>query len=134
MVVAEKAPQTDSRRHGRVMRKLRNHLIGVQQGSHIMFSDFEDGGPMWTGTGPREVRIRVPFDEPFKTPPVIIACLAMFDIDEATNQRVDLTHGEVTTTAFDLVFRTWGDTRVARARADWTAMGEVRADDEWDID
>ncbi|MFO6464655.1 H-type lectin domain-containing protein [Jannaschia sp. KMU-145] len=115
------------------MRKLRNHLIGVQQGSHVMFSDFEDGGEMWTGRGPREARVRIAYDEPFKTIPVILTALAMFDIDERTNQRADLTHGNVTEEAFDMIFRTWGDTRVARIRADWTAIGEVRADDEWDV-
>ncbi|MEM7643728.1 MAG: H-type lectin domain-containing protein [Pseudomonadota bacterium] len=115
------------------MRKIQNHLIGVEQGSRVMFSDFEDGGSMWTGRGPREVRRRVDFAEPFKTPPVIMTTLAMFDMDEATNQRADLTHGNVTPDGFDLIFRTWGDTRVARIRADWTAIGEVKADDEWDL-
>lgn len=98
-----------------------------------MFSDFEDGGDMWTGRGPREARVRVFFEEPFKSVPAILTALAMFDIDEATNQRADLGHGNVSETGFDLVFRTWGDTRVARVRADWTAIGEVRAEDEWDL-
>lgn len=115
------------------MRKFQNHLIGLQQGSRIMFSDFEYGGAMWTGRGPREMRVRIEFDEAFKTRPVVITNLAMFDMDEATNQRADLTHGNVTLDGFDLVFRTWGDTRIARVRADWTAIGEVRADDEWDL-
>ncbi|SFJ34226.1 H-type lectin domain-containing protein [Jannaschia pohangensis] len=116
------------------MRKFRNHLIGVEQGSRVMFSDFEDGGAMWTSTGPREVRVVVEFDEPFKTVPAVLTTLSMFDIDESTNQRADLSHGNVTETGFDLIFRTWGDTRVARVRADWTAIGEVKAEDEWDLD
>lgn len=115
------------------MRKLRNHLIGIQQGSKVMFSDFEDGGQMWTGKGPREARVRIQFNEAFKSQPVIMTGLAMFDMDEASNQRADLSHGDVSTEGFDLVFRTWGDSRVARVRADWTAIGEVRADDEWDL-
>ncbi len=115
------------------MRRLANHLIGVQQGSRVMFSDFEDGGAMWTGTGPREARVRIDFDEPFKSVPAILTGLAMFDMDEGSNQRADLTHGNVSPTGFDLIFRTWGDTRVARVRADWTAIGEVRAEDEWDV-
>ncbi|MEL6586666.1 MAG: H-type lectin domain-containing protein [Pseudomonadota bacterium] len=115
------------------MRKFQNHLIGVLQGSKMMFSDFEDGGAMWTGKGPREVRSSVTFAEVFKTPPVVIAQLAMFDMDEASNQRADLSHGSVSETGFELIFRTWGDSRVARVRADWTAIGEVRADDEWDV-
>jgi hypothetical protein len=115
------------------MRRLANHLIGIQQGSRVMFSDFEAGGTMWTGTGPREARMRVTFEEPYKSPPAILTGLAMFDMDEGSNQRADLSHGNVTETGFDLIFRTWGDTRVARVRADWTAIGEVRADDEWDV-
>ncbi len=115
------------------MRILRNHLIGIAQGSRVMFSDFEDGGDMWTGTGPREARRRVTFDTPFRAVPAIQTVLGMFDMDAATNQRADLTHDSVTTEGFDLIFRTWGDTRVARIRADWTAIGEVRGDDEWDV-
>lgn len=115
------------------MRKLRNHLIGIDQGTKMMFSDFEDGGAMWTGKGPREVRSQVAFSQPFKTIPVIMAHLSMFDMDEASNQRADLSHGAVTTKGFELIFRTWGDSRIARVRADWTAIGEVKADDEWDV-
>lgn len=115
------------------MKKLQNHLIGVAQGSVVLFSDFEEGGEMWVGTGPREVRRRIYFDEPYKSVPAIQTQIAMFDIDKDTNQRADLSHGNVTPEGFDLVFRTWGDTRVARVRADWTAIGEVRADDEWDV-
>jgi hypothetical protein len=33
-----------------------------------------------------------------------------------------------------IVFRTWGDTRVARVRADWLAIGEVRGEDDWQVD
>lgn len=115
------------------MRRLVNHLIGVLQGSRVMFSDFEDGGIMWTGTGPREVRVRIDFDEPFKSPPAVLTGLAMFDMDEGSNQRADLSYGNVSEAGFDLIFRTWGDTRVARVRADWTAIGEVRAEDEWEM-
>ena len=115
------------------MRRFQNHLIGVQQGSHVMFSDFEDNGVMWTGKGPREARVAIAFEEPFKTVPVVITALAMLDMDAGANQRADLSHGNVTEGGFDLIFRTWGDTRVARVRADWTAIGEMRAEDEWDL-
>ena len=30
-----------------------------------------------------------------------------------------------------MVFRTWGDTRVARIRADWTAIGAIIDEDNW---
>ena len=38
------------------MRYLAGHMLGIEQGSIQLFSDFRDGGPMWTGEGPREVR------------------------------------------------------------------------------
>lgn len=116
------------------MRRLRNHLIGIQQGSRVLFSDFEDGGPMWTGRGPRTVRVRIVFADPFRSVPAVTTGLAMFDIGGGTNLRADLTHEAADATGFDLVFRTWGDTRIARVRAEWTAIGEVAHDDDWDVD
>ncbi|GIT91160.1 hypothetical protein JANAI62_16150 [Jannaschia pagri] len=115
------------------MRKLTNHAIGIQQGSRVIFSDFEDGGEMWTGRGPREARVRIEFPEAFKTTPVIMTALAMFDMDDSSNQRADLSHSRVSPEGFDLVFRTWGDSRVARVRADWTAIGEAVGEDEWGL-
>jgi hypothetical protein len=115
------------------MRKLQNHLIGIDQGSRILFSDFEDGGDMWTGKGPREARVAIAFSQPLKTLPVVQISLAMFDMDQKTNQRADLSTDAVSLTGFDVVFRTWGDTRVARVRADWLAFGEVAGEDEWDV-
>ena len=115
------------------MRKLQNHLIGLDQGSKILFSDFEDGGAMWTGKGPREVRVAVQFSDSFKTKPVVQVNLAMFDMDQKTNQRADLSTDNITEDGFEIVFRTWGDTRVARVRADWLAIGEMTGEDEWDV-
>ena len=39
----------------------------------------------------------------------------------------------ITERGFHIVFRTWGDTRVARIRADWTALGSVRSEDDWQL-
>ena len=47
--------------------------------------------------------------------------------------RADLTVEHVTVSGFDLVFRTWGDTRIARLRVDWMAIGAMRDDDDWDV-
>lgn len=88
---------------------------------------------MWTGTGPREMRRVVEFDEPFIHAPAVIVGLSMLDIDQATNHRVDISAELITDDGFVIVFRTWGDTRVARVRADWTAMGAVRHEDDWDL-
>ena len=34
---------------------------------------------------------------------------------------------------FDLAFRTWGDTKVARVRIGWIAIGPVKCDDDWEL-
>ncbi len=115
------------------MKKLRNHLIGIDQGDALMFSDFEDDGEMWTGTGPRRAYKAVQFHQHFKSAPTVHVSLSMWDMDQMTNQRADIRAEDITREGFQLVFRTWGDTRVARARASWLAIGEVPHDDDWDI-
>ncbi|MGB5558157.1 MAG: H-type lectin domain-containing protein [Paracoccaceae bacterium] len=40
---------------------------------------------------------------------------------------------DVTPKGFSIVFRTWGDTRVARVRANWLSIGELRDDEDWDV-
>ncbi len=108
--------------------------LGILQGSRMLFSDFADGGPMWTGEGPREVRQAVAFDTPFTAAPAVIVALSLLDLDRRTNARLDLSAENVTPAGFDIVLRTWGDTRIARIRADWTALGPVRGEDEWDVE
>jgi H-type lectin domain-containing protein len=115
------------------MRKIRSSLVGVDQGAVMLFSDFQDGGEMWTGSGPRECRRLVTFSEPYLTPPVVQAHIGMWDMDAKSNGRADITAEEVSTTGFTIVFRTWSDTRVARVRADWIAVGEISGEDDWDI-
>ncbi|MEM6477718.1 MAG: H-type lectin domain-containing protein [Pseudomonadota bacterium] len=115
------------------MKKLRNHLIGVDQGESVLFSDFEDDGPMWSATGPRMSRLPVAFSEPFKTVPSVQVALSMWDMDSGPNGRMDIKAEAVTETGFEIVFRTWGDTRVARVRAAWIAYGELLDQDEWEL-
>ena len=115
------------------MRRLKSHSLGVDHGSVVLFSDFEDGGEMWTGSGPRENRRKVAFSQPYLDPPVVQVSMSMWDMDQKTNQRADISAEAIGTKGFELVFRTWGDTRVARVRADWTALGAVRDDDDWDV-
>lgn len=115
------------------MKKLRSHLMGVDQGSILLFSDFQDGGAMWTGTGPRELRQIVEFSEPFSAPPCVQVSMSMWDMDQKTNQRADITAEMINEEGFLIVFRTWGDTRVARVRTDWTAIGELKDEEQWDL-
>ncbi|MGB0799525.1 MAG: H-type lectin domain-containing protein, partial [Planktomarina sp.] len=113
--------------------RLRNHYIGVTQGDLVLFSDFDNGGPMWSETGPREVRKFVEFEEAFRSAPTVQVGLSMWDLDNQTNLRADIKAENVTDAGFDLVFRTWSDTRIARVRANWMAIGELNHADEWDL-
>ncbi|MDF0601500.1 H-type lectin domain-containing protein [Psychromarinibacter sp. C21-152] len=115
------------------MKRLRNHHIGVDQGSVLMFSDFENGGRMWSGDGARQRRKKVKFAESYRAPPAVHVSIAMWDTDGNTNQRADIAAEKITETGFELVFRTWGDSRVARVRADWMAVGELRHADDWEL-
>ncbi|SMH36987.1 H-type lectin domain-containing protein [Maritimibacter sp. HL-12] len=114
------------------MWKIRTHRLGIDQGSLMLFSDYKHNGTMWTGEGARELRQRVDFGEPFLQAPAVNVGMSMWDVDHSTNQRMDISAENVETSGFDLVFRTWGDSHVARVRADWIALGEVRHEDDWD--
>ena len=54
-------------------------------------------------------------------------------MDATTVIRADVSTETITEDGFDLVFRTWGDTRVARVRVSWTAIGEVADPEDWDL-
>ena len=115
------------------MKRIQNNLIGLDQGSVVLFSDFENGGKMWTGEGARLKRKKVSFAEVYKNPPMVHVSMSMWDMDQDRNQRADISAEKITEKGFDLVFRTWGDTRVARVRADWIAIGELSYEDDWTL-
>ena len=77
------------------MLRFSHTAVGVQQGDEVLFSAFEDGGPMWTDNGPRVERLRVTFADPFLGPPVIHVSLSMWDIAVNTTQRADVTAEEL---------------------------------------
>jgi hypothetical protein len=108
-------------------------VVGIEQGTQVLFSDFAHDGAMWTGSGPREVRVEQHFREPFQTPPVVTVGISMWDIDHQSNSRADVSAENITLSGFEIVFRTWADTRVARIRADWLAIGQARDEDDWDV-
>ncbi|WP_438708435.1 H-type lectin domain-containing protein [Tabrizicola sp.] len=107
--------------------------FGIEQGTKVLFSDFAHDGAMWTGAGPREVRQEESFKEPFLEPPSVMVGISMWDIDHKTNSRVDISAENITAKGFEIVFRTWGDTRIARIRADWLAVGPCGDDDSWEV-
>ncbi len=115
------------------MRRLRNHLIGIDQGEVILFSDFQSDGEMWVGEGDRRTRTYVSFSEPFRGPPAVSVGPTMWDISNSGNARMDLGAEDVTDEGFAILFQTWGDTRIARIRVGWQAIGELRHVDDWDL-
>lgn len=116
------------------MKRIDSRAVGIDQGTTTLFSDFETGGEMWTGSGPRERRTQVRFSAPFRGPPSVHVALSMLDIEREQNQRMDLGAEAVTAEGFEVVFRTWGDTRIARARASWLAIGELPEEDDWTLE
>lgn len=115
------------------MKRFRSHLMGVEQGDFVLFSDFETDGVMWTGEGERCTRARIDFSESYRRPPAVQLAPSMWDISNMAFARVDLRAEDVTEEGFVIAFTTWGDTKIARMRVSWTAMGELRHDDDWDL-
>lgn len=115
------------------MKKISSHRVGVDQGSRVLFSDYEDGGVMWTGTGPRSSVTKIKFSEKFRSIPAVTVSISMWDLDQKTNGRADVSAQDITTEGFSILFKTWGDTRVARIRADWMAIGELPNEDDWQL-
>ena len=107
--------------------------LGIEDGEIILFSDYEHDGPMWSGTGPREVRKPVVFKAPFSVPPSVRVWLTMVDISNEGNVRMDVQAEAVNAQGFAAVFRTWGDSKIARVRVAWQAIGELRQADDWDV-
>ena len=116
------------------MKRISSTAFGIDQGSRLMFADFADGGVMWTGKGSRESRHVIGFSEPFTGIPVVMASISLMDIDRDANVRAEIVAEHITETGFHLVFRTWGDSRVARIRAEWTAFGGLRDEDAWEVE
>lgn len=115
------------------MKKINSHRVGIDHGEHVMFSDYENNGHMWSGSGTRQRKKTIVFSEPFADVPTVQAGLSLWDVDKDTNVRADVLAKNISSTGFDLIFRTWGDTRVARVRLTWMAIGSVDNEDDWDL-
>ena len=115
------------------MKTLSNHLIGVDQGDVAMFADFENGGPMWTGSGPRESRKRIAFSSAFRAPPAVHVSVSLWDVASSSALRAEVVAENVTEDRFDAVYRSWLDSRTARIRIAWMAIGELPHEDDWKL-
>jgi len=115
------------------MKRFGSHLLGIDEGEVLLFTHYEGNGPMWAKQGERLVRQRVAFSEPFWEFPTVIIGIAMLDIHKDTNLRVDARAENIDQRGFDAVLSTWGDTRVAQARLSWTAFGELKHEEDWQL-
>jgi hypothetical protein len=116
------------------MKRLQNPRTGIDQGDVVVFSEFDSGGTMWTGQGARERRKAVEFSEAFARPPTVHVSLSMWDMDTEAAVRADLFADNISETGFEIVFRTWSDSRIARVRAAWMAIGDLPFEDDWNVD
>ena len=115
------------------MKRVASHLVGVDQGEVILFSDYENGGEMWTGTGKRERMVPVSFSQAYRKLPSVHCSMSMMDMATAASIRADVTARNVTETGFDILFRTWEDSRIARVRVAWLSIGELPDDEGWEL-
>ena len=88
---------------------------------------------MWTGDGARKTRAYVELFESFRSTPVVQVNLSMFDMSNSANMRADVQAEDITEDGFAIVFRTWGDSKIARVRVAWQAIGELRQADDCDV-
>jgi hypothetical protein len=109
--------------------------ISIDSGSVAMFDHIDTDGPMWTGSGPRAVRVEVKFTQPFFAPPAIHMSTSMIDADSSRNLRLSLVAEDCTPHGFTAVAKTWSDSRIGRLAVMWTAIGEgVRGTTPmWDV-
>ncbi|MDJ0626675.1 MAG: H-type lectin domain-containing protein [Rhodobacter sp.] len=115
------------------MRKIDSRTLGIDQGNALLFSDFDVGGEMWAGSGPRCKRVPIHFSERYRNKPAVQVQIDMWDMDVRSNQRAEIKAENISRDGFDIVFKTWGDTRVARVSASWTALGQVAHEDDWEV-
>ena len=88
-----------------------------------LFDHVEQSGPMWDGDGDRAIRGRFVFTKAFVRTPLVTAYIVGLDSDHSTNLRYWLNVTDVGPLAFTLEFKTWGNTRIARAGVSWSAVG-----------
>ncbi len=90
-----------------------------------LFNHVDHNGPMWVGEGDRHIDIPIRFVTPFKTTPLVQAGLSGIDSDQNANLRFNMEIRDLTESGFTLRMVTWDNTRIARASASWSAIGEA---------
>lgn len=105
--------------------------VTVQSGYMPVFDHYDDKGPMWFGSGDREVVEYVRFDKPFTRSPYVALTITQMDTDTSRYLRYELFAKNIRPDGFDVSFKTWSDSRFARISVHWIAMGERTDPDLW---
>lgn len=108
------------------------HIFNIEQGEARLFSDFESNGNMWSGKGDRRVDYHINLGNLYKTPPKILINITLLDAASDQHVRFSLAAENITNSGFDIVFKTWLDSRFARVWVQWTALGEISDPDMWE--
>lgn len=103
----------------------------VQQGQELLFEHYVDEGPMWAGYGERATASFVEFDRPYVDKPVVHVSISLLDVQTDPLIRYELTAENITSEGFEIIFKTWADSRFARVRVAWLAIGQAIRDEYW---
>lgn len=95
----------------------------VISGSGELFNHVDGNLPMWAGDGDRMVDMYISFVQGFAMPPVVTVGVCGMDSDRDANLRFSVEAVQVQREGFRILFKTWGDTRIARASVSWQAFG-----------
>jgi len=95
----------------------------IASGTVELFRHVDPDDYMWVGSGTREVVAQVTYDRSWSATPHVIVNLVALDASQAHNLRFELLVDVPTKKGFKTVFRTWGDTMIASASVQWTAIG-----------
>jgi hypothetical protein len=68
---------------------------------------------------------RVQFDTPFSNTPLVHVGLLGFDIDNRDSARINVHTEAITSSTFDIVIKTWRNTRVYNVQISWIALGQA---------
>jgi hypothetical protein len=97
----------------------------IQTGTY--FVRFTNGGHyMNTGKGERTYEERIYFEEKYEKIPHVMTSISGLDEDNKDSSaiRIELKEEKIDTAGFNLIIRTWDDSRLFNIKVTWTAFGQ----------
>jgi hypothetical protein len=74
---------------------------------------------------PRTYTHHVQFDTSFSNIPLVHVGLSGFDIDNRDSARISVHTSAITSSSFDIVIKTWVNTRLYSVEISWIALGQM---------